>query len=106
MKQCEECVPPVQKASDLGAGGCCAALCRCSPPQVHVAVAAPGDTENPERSCGEAICFLMLVFCSAICNPADTRKLFESSSCISNERAHEESFLAVGILETSTEAFY
>ena len=73
---------------------------------MHMAVADPGDTENPESSCGEAIRFLKLFFCSAISSPADTEKLFKPSSCISQEHAHEESFLAMGVLETSIEAFY
>jgi len=73
---------------------------------MRLAAADPGDTENPEVSYGEAICFLTVFFCLAIRSPADTEELFTPTSCISQEHAHEESFLAMSILENSIKSFY
>lgn len=89
---CEEFV---QKALELGMGECCAAACRCS----------PWDTENPGAAVGRqnvSWCYFLLV----IFKFADTKELFKSSFCISQECACKEPLLVVGILKTSTEGFY
>lgn len=90
--RCEEFL---QKALELGMGGCSPATCRCS----------PWDTENPEAAVGKQNVswgyFLLVIF-----RLPDTEELLKSSFCISQESACKEPFLVIGTLENSIEDFY